>query len=138
MQNQSKTANVSFFLCLFAKLNSVLGNLITGEIGRHDEDSVLALNSLSLSVGQTSLVKKLNEFNLTFKKEYVTWSKTVSTSGWAFSTSSKRTTASLHARRALVSCPPSSCPMYPANQHSITIKASPGGEPISLATSCFD
>mmetsp|Transcript_20043 Transcript_20043/g.55734 ORF Transcript_20043/g.55734 Transcript_20043/m.55734 type:complete len:225 (+) Transcript_20043:371-1045(+) len=53
-----------------------------------------------------------------------TCKRIVSTFGCAFSTSSRRTTVYGFFRTASVSCPPSSCPMYP------------GGAPMSLATEC--
>ena len=53
-----------------------------------------------------------------------TWSSALKTLGWAFSSSSKRTTEWGRRRTASVSCPPSSKPTYP------------GGAPTSLDTEC--
>ena len=53
------------------------------------------------------------------------WSKTLNTSGCAFSTSSSRITQYGCRRTASVSCPPSSYPTYP------------GGAPINRETVCF-
>ena len=52
-------------------------------------------------------------------------SNVLKTSGWAFSTSSSKTTLKGFLLTASVNCPPSSYPTYP------------GGEPINLLTVCF-
>lgn len=42
-------------LRLVAQLQCMLGNLLAGHVGRHDEDGVLALDGLALPVGEAAL-----------------------------------------------------------------------------------
>merc|ERR1719192_2455528 len=46
---------------LSSQLKSMLSNLTTGQVGGHDENCVLALQSLSLSIGQPPFIKKLKQ-----------------------------------------------------------------------------
>lgn len=127
-------------LSFLSKLQSVLGDFFTRNVGRHDEDGVFTLDGLPLTVCEATLRERETLNKVTFanvigaSQRYNmcvclythTSSKScnmiVRTSGWALSTSSNRTTALGHAFNSLVSWPPSSCPTYP------------GGEPINFAT----
>lgn len=72
---------------------------------------------------------------------------TVKTSGWALSTSSKRTTADGHLIRASVNWPPSWYPVWKRKsktkhvdylrKQSSSKLSYPGGAPINFETSCF-
>merc|ERR1719403_446428 len=46
---------------LSSQLKSMLSNLTAGKVGGHDEDCVLALQSLSLSISQPPFIKKLKQ-----------------------------------------------------------------------------